>query len=332
MQRIVIISVSVASLVIGLTAGFAVKNTMNIKELNDQLVALQAAKAEEDAHGGATAEGLRPNVVTDFNATVDLPTVPKSVYIDPKASVIGNVELGERVYVAPFASVRGDEGQPIHIGDDSNIQDGVVLHALETQSEGKNVEGRTYKVGARAYAIYVGERVSMAHQALVHGPARVDDDVFIGMQAMVFKARIGAGCVVEPAAKVIGVTVPAGRYVPAGSVITTQAAADALPAIYDGYPFQNLNEAVVHVNTSFAEAYGGGDLSNEAVAHAEGAKHDGGEGEEAGDEAEKPEKAEKAGKGETAKAESAKAESAHEEGEATESAHTATIHTETVHE
>jgi carbonic anhydrase/acetyltransferase-like protein (isoleucine patch superfamily) len=38
----------------------------------------------------------------------------------------------------------------------------------------------------------------------------VDDDVFIGMQAMVFKARIGAGCVVEPAAKVIGVTVPAG--------------------------------------------------------------------------------------------------------------------------
>jgi len=321
MQRIVI--VSVVSLVIGLTAGFAVKNTMNIKELNDQVVALQAAKAEGDAHGGATAEGLRANVLTDFNATVDLPTVPKSVYIDPKASVIGNVELGERVYVAPFASVRGDEGQPIHIGDDSNIQDGVVLHALETQSEGKNVEGRTYKVGARAYAIYVGERVSMAHQALVHGPARVDDDVFIGMQAMVFKARIGAGCVVEPAAKVIGVTVPAGRYVPAGSVITTQAAADALPAIYDGYPFQNLNEAVVHVNTSFADAYGGGDLSGHGVAHAEGGEPEGAKEEEKGDEAEK---------GAAAKAESAKAESEHEEGAAKEPAHTATAHTETTHE
>ena len=203
-----------------------------------------------------TAQG-RPNVVTDFNPDVESPVVAATAYVDPQASLIGNVAIGSRVYVAPFASVRGDEGQPIHIGDESNVQDGVVLHALETIDDGKPKTENTYLVDGKRYAVYVGNRVSMAHQSQVHGPAWIEDDVFVGMKALVFKAHIGKGCVIEPAANVIGVTIAPGRYVPAGMTVATQQAADALPAITPDYRFATLNAAVVHVNTSLADGYAG---------------------------------------------------------------------------
>ncbi|MGE0443185.1 MAG: hypothetical protein AB7L66_10290 [Gemmatimonadales bacterium] len=197
----------------------------------------------------------RPNVETDFNEDIESPTFDPTSFVDPLASVVGYVRLGKQVYVAPFASIRGDEGQPIFIADGANVQDGVVVHALETTQEGRPVPGRTYAVGGREYAVYVGRRVSLAHQALVHGPARIDDNVFVGMQAMVFKAQVGEGVVIEPGAKVIGVTIPAHRYVPAGMTVTDQKEADKLPPITDTYAFRSLNDAVVHVNTSFASGY-----------------------------------------------------------------------------
>jgi acetyltransferase-like isoleucine patch superfamily enzyme len=72
---------------------------------------------------------------------------------------------------------------------------------LETVSHGVPVPGRTYHVGGQDYAVYIGRRVSLAHQALVHGPAHIDDNVFVGMQAMVFKAQLGEGVVIEPGAR-----------------------------------------------------------------------------------------------------------------------------------
>jgi hypothetical protein len=53
----------------------------------------------------------------------------------------------------------------------------------------------------------------------------------------------------------MGVTVPDGRYVPAGSVITSQGQADGLPEITDDYPMKSLNKGVVHVNTALAKGY-----------------------------------------------------------------------------
>ena len=130
----------------------------------------------------------RPDVETDFNEDVDNPVVDASSFIDPLGSVVGSVHLGKQVYVAPFASIRGDEGQPIFIGDGSNVQDGAVVHALETAQEGKPIPNRTYNVSGREYAVYIGKRVSVAHQALVHGPARVDDNVCVGEELH----RVGA--------------------------------------------------------------------------------------------------------------------------------------------
>lgn len=200
---------------------------------------------------------LRRNVPASFNSTIDDPRLGAGTYIDPLASVIGDVRLGRRVMVAPFASIRGDEGQPVRIGSRTNIQDGVVLHALETQEGGEVIEKNLVEHNGKKYAIYIGDEVSLAHQSQVHGPAKVGDGTFIGMQALVFRADVGEGCVVEPAAKVIGVTIAPGHYVPAGAVITTQAQADALPEITADYAYRTLNDGVIHVNTQLADGYRG---------------------------------------------------------------------------
>jgi carbonic anhydrase/acetyltransferase-like protein (isoleucine patch superfamily) len=195
------------------------------------------------------------NVQTDFSSKVYEPTIDPTAYVHPLGAVIGNVILGKNVFVSPFASVRGDEGQPLHVGDDSNVQDGVIIHALETEEHGKPVEKNLMEVGGKKYAVYVGNRVSLAHQVQIHGPAVVLDDSFIGMKSLVFRAKVGKGCVVEPLCILIGVSVPDGRYVPAGTVLRDQAVADKLPVITDDYPFKTLNKGVVHVNTSLAKGY-----------------------------------------------------------------------------
>ncbi|MCU0531080.1 MAG: carbonic anhydrase [Syntrophales bacterium] len=196
------------------------------------------------------------NVKTDFSSMVFDPVIDPTAYVHPLGAVIGNVIIGKNVFVAPFAAVRGDEGQPLHVGDDSNVQDGVVIHALETEEHGKPVEKNLMEVGGKKYAVYVGSRVSLAHQVQIHGPAVVLDDSFVGMKVLVFRAKVGKGCVVEPGCILMGVSVPDGRYVPAGTVLRDQAAADKLPAITDDYPLKSLNKGVVHVNTSLAKGYG----------------------------------------------------------------------------
>jgi carbonic anhydrase/acetyltransferase-like protein (isoleucine patch superfamily) len=110
-------------------------------------------------------------------------------------------------------------------------------------------------VDGKPYSVYIGDRVSLAHQSQVHGPAKVGNDTFVGMQALVFRAELGNRVVVEPGAKIIGVKIASGRYVPALSVVTTQDVADSLPLITDRYPYRNLNEGVVRVNVQLAEAH-----------------------------------------------------------------------------
>ncbi|MEN6318950.1 MAG: carbonic anhydrase [Syntrophaceae bacterium] len=198
---------------------------------------------------------IEKNVMTDFSGKVSEPVIDPTTYVHPLAAVIGNVILGKSIMVSPMASIRGDEGQPLYVGDKSNVQDGVVIHALETELDGKPVEKNLYAVDGKKYAVYVGSRVSLAHQVQIHGPAVVMDDTFVGMKSLVFRSSVGKQCVIEPGVILMGVTVPDGRYVPAGSVITTQDQANRLPEITDDYPMKSLNKGVVHVNTALAKEY-----------------------------------------------------------------------------
>lgn len=220
----------------------------------------QGEGAEEDNGIDSVAESeasnIQANPITPWNPEPTSPVIDPTAYIHSQASIIGNVTIGADVMVSPMASVRSDEGMPIFVGSESNIQDGVVLHGLETiDEEGEPVEKNLVEVDGKKYSVYIGERVSLAHQSQVHGPAYVGNDTFIGMQAFVFKAHVGNDCVLEPTSAVIGVTIPDGRYVPAGTTVTTQAEADKLPEITDDYAYKHTNEAVVYVNVNLAEGY-----------------------------------------------------------------------------
>jgi len=195
------------------------------------------------------------NVLTDFCTQAVLPSIGAGSYLHPLAAVIGQVTVGRGVMICPQAAIRGDEGYPIYIGDAANVQDGVVIHALETEHDGKPVDKNLVTVAGKRYAVYVGERVSLAHQSQVHGPAAVLADTFVGMKALVFKSIVGARCVIEPGVILMGVSVPEHRCVPAGAVITRQAEADRLPEITAAYPLKDMNREVVHVNTALAKGY-----------------------------------------------------------------------------
>jgi carbonic anhydrase len=209
---------------------------------------------------------IRPNIQTDFNPNVTDPTISEFAYVDPLALVIGDCEIGRLVLVAPFAVCRADEGIPIHVGDYSNMQDGVILHALETASHGKNIDDRRYSSEGsllkandtgfkNGFAIYVGDKVSLAHGVQVHGPAYVGNDTFVGMKSLIFNAKIGNRVAIGVSSTVTnGVTIPDDKFVPPGTIVTNQAQADALPARV-GSPYEEINKAVIHVNQELAKGY-----------------------------------------------------------------------------
>ncbi|MEU9589094.1 gamma carbonic anhydrase family protein [Streptomyces sp. NPDC048219] len=123
------------------------------------------------------------------------PKVDAEAFVAPTSTVIGDVTLHARASVWYGAVLRGDV-ERITVGASSNVQDNCTLHADP------------------GFPVTVGERVSLGHNAVVHG-ATVEDDCLIGMGATVLNgAVIGAGSLVAAQA-----LVPQGMVVPPGSLV-----------------------------------------------------------------------------------------------------------------
>jgi carbonic anhydrase/acetyltransferase-like protein (isoleucine patch superfamily) len=120
------------------------------------------------------------------------PEVSESAWLAASASLIGRVTIGARSSVWFTAVLRGDMDR-IVVGADSNLQDGVVVHADP------------------GFPVSVGDRVSVGHRAVLHGCV-IDDDVLIGMGAVVLNgAHVGTGSMVAAGAVVLeGTRVPPG--------------------------------------------------------------------------------------------------------------------------
>jgi len=118
------------------------------------------------------------------------------VFLAPGAKIIGEVVLADRVSVWYNAVLRGDVHH-IHIGPESNIQDGAVLHGQLAE-----------------WPVELGARVSVGHQATVHG-AVLEDDVLIGIGARVLDgARVGRHSLVAA-----GAVVREGTVIPPRSLV-----------------------------------------------------------------------------------------------------------------
>lgn len=109
--------------------------------------------------------------------------IDPTAFVHPLAFVCGDVTLGARASVWPFAVLRGDN-ERIAVGAESNVQDGAVLHADP------------------GVPCTLGAGVSVGHRAVVHG-ATVGDGALVGIGAVVLNgARIGAGALVAAGAVV----------------------------------------------------------------------------------------------------------------------------------
>lgn len=125
------------------------------------------------------------------------PDVHDSAFVAPSASIIGNATLGRDSSAFYGVSVRADTAA-ISVGEGTNLQDNVVLHADP------------------GFPCSVGARVSVGHAAVVHG-CTVEDDCLIGMGAAVLNgAVIGTGSLVAAGAVVLEGTVVPPRSLVAG--------------------------------------------------------------------------------------------------------------------
>ncbi len=126
------------------------------------------------------------------------PKFGKDCFLAENATVVGEVIMGDNCTVWFNAVVRGDV-HSIIIGNNTNIQDGAIIHG-------------TYQ----KFNTVIGNNVSIAHNAVVHG-CTVEDNVLIGMGAIVMDgavigthAVIAAGAIVLPGTKVEPNSVYAG--------------------------------------------------------------------------------------------------------------------------
>lgn len=124
-----------------------------------------------------------------------IPQLGPGAWAAPSADLIGDVRLRERASVWFGAVLRGDN-TPLILGPETNFQDGAIGHSDP------------------GFPLTIGARVTVGHQAILHG-CTIADDCLVGMGA-----RILNGAVIEPECIVgAGALITEGKRFERGSLI-----------------------------------------------------------------------------------------------------------------
>ena len=124
-----------------------------------------------------------------------VPSLGHDCFVADNATLVGDVVLGSRCSIWFNAVLRGDiEG--IELGDETNIQDGSVLHTDE------------------GFPLQIGNRVTVGHKAMLHG-CRIGDGSLVGINAVVLNGvQIGKHCLIGANA-----LVTEGKIIPDRSLV-----------------------------------------------------------------------------------------------------------------
>lgn len=123
------------------------------------------------------------------------PTFGEGSWIAGNATVVGAVTAGRNVSIWYSAVVRGDN-DPISIGDNSNVQDGSILHTDD------------------GIPLTIGANVTIGHMAMLHG-CTIGDGSLIGINAVVLNnAVVGKNCIIGAKA-----LIPEGKVIPDRSLV-----------------------------------------------------------------------------------------------------------------
>ncbi len=175
------------------------------------------------------------------NPSGDLPVIAESAFVDTTAIICGKVIVGENVFIGPYAVIRADEVnaeggmEPIIIGANSNIQDGVVIHS---------------KSGG---LVKIGEYTSIAHRSIVHGPCIVGDHVFIGFNSVLFNCVVGSRSVVRHNSVIEGCEVPEGFYIPSTTNIHSNSDLSQIKSVPPAA--MDFSEDVARTNIDLVKGY-----------------------------------------------------------------------------
>jgi len=120
---------------------------------------------------------------------------PDEYWIAPNAAVMGNVILKKNASVWFGATIRGDN-DPIIIGENSNVQDGSVLHT-DTGSP-----------------LTIGANVTVGHMVMLHG-CSIGDNSLVGIGSIILNgAKIGRNCLIGA-----NVLITEGKEIPDNSLV-----------------------------------------------------------------------------------------------------------------
>lgn len=167
-----------------------------------------------------------------------------SSFISPLVELFGDVSIGKKVFIAGNTILRTDPDTQLCVGNETNLQDNILLLAL------RNIPAPPSACGKRASSI--GERTSIAHQAKIKN-SKIGDFTFVGFHADLNNVVLENGAFVLHGAKLSNVRIGKDRLVPIGAVITTQTQANALPLKTEATA--EFQKEVLAVNEEFAEQY-----------------------------------------------------------------------------
>jgi carbonic anhydrase/acetyltransferase-like protein (isoleucine patch superfamily) len=123
------------------------------------------------------------------------PKFGKECFIADNATIVGDVVMGDECSVWFNAVIRGDVHY-IRMGNKVNVQDGAIIHC-------------TYQKAPTN----IGNNVSIAHNAIVHG-CTVEDNVLIGMGSIIMDdCIVGSNSIIAA-----GAVLTKGTIVPSGTV------------------------------------------------------------------------------------------------------------------
>ncbi|OPY22291.1 MAG: Carbonic anhydrase precursor [Methanomethylovorans sp. PtaU1.Bin093] len=164
------------------------------------------------------------------------PKISKKAWISETAIIIGNVHIGDNVFVAHNAIIRADEPcSSIVISDGCNVQDNVIIHALSHSQ------------------VLIGPETSLAHGCIVHGPCKIGTRCFVGFGSVVFDCIIGDDTLVMHNATVRKIIVPDGKVIPDGMAINRQAAVEDLGDVTPD--LTEFKGSVVRANIDLVQGY-----------------------------------------------------------------------------
>jgi len=171
-----------------------------------------------EAEGYDDVVGVGPNPVTSFNPEAIEPEIGAGTQVGELARVVGDVRIGAGSEMSDRAALRADEadeGAPIIIGANANIEERVTFHALQ---------GTT---------ITVGDDLDVGDDSVLHGPLKAGEELEVGDDSVVFRVLLGDGVSIGDDVTVQGpagegdpneltLEIPDGTMIPDGAVVTDE--------------------------------------------------------------------------------------------------------------